>query len=158
MTDFAEVYRAHFADVYKYVLSLCRDPGVAEEITQETFFKALRSIDQYRGQCKLYVWLCQIARNTYFTFREKQAKSASPLDDNYVASGESLETALTNKDQAQIIHTHLHRMADPYKEVFTLRVFGELSFIQIGQLFDKTDGWARLVYYRAKKQLLEAMQ
>ena len=67
MTDFSEVYEQYFQDVYKYALSLTGDPHVAEEITQETFFKALNSIDTFRGQCKLYVWLCQIAKNTFFT-------------------------------------------------------------------------------------------
>lgn len=71
MTDFQQVYETYFQDVYKYVLSLCRDPSLAEEVTQETFFKALKSMDSFRGQCKLYVWLCQIAKNTYFSLAAK---------------------------------------------------------------------------------------
>jgi RNA polymerase sigma-70 factor (ECF subfamily) len=69
MTDFEEVYRTYFPDVYRYVMSLCHNDSEAEEITQETFFKALRSIDTFKGECRLYAWLCQIAKNTYYTNR-----------------------------------------------------------------------------------------
>jgi RNA polymerase sigma-70 factor (ECF subfamily) len=157
VTDFGEIYTEYFTDVYKYVLSLCRDASIAEEVTQETFFKALRSIGQFNGSCKLYVWLCQIAKNTYFSLCQKNKRTA-PINTELLDTGPDVETDFLEKDTARLLHVQLHRMEDPYKEVFSLRVFGELPFSQIGELFGKTDGWARLIYYRAKKQLQEAMK
>ncbi len=155
MSDFQEVYDLYFKDVYKYALSLSRDPGVAEEITQETFFKALRNIDSFRGQCRLYVWLCQIAKNTYCTYSQKQSREA-PAPEG--VSGDNLEADLLTKESAFEIHRVLHRLPEPYKEVFSLRVFGELSFRQIGALFGKTESWARVTYHRARLKIKEEIQ
>ena len=154
--DFGEIYTEYFSAVYKYVLTLCRDESLAEEITQEAFFKALRHIDDFNGKCKLYVWLCQIAKNTYFSLSKKQRRMAS--DSDFLEATLDLEKQYMDKESARQLHLLLHHLNDPYKEVFTLRVFGELPFSQIGELFDKTDSWARLIFYRAKKQLQEAMQ
>ena len=154
MTEFQAVYDRYFRDVYKYALSISRDPAVAEEITQETFFKAMKSIDSFRGQCRLYVWLCQIAKNTYITYCQKQSR-ASPAEE---PSGESLEDRLLTKESAFEIHKLLHRLPEPYKEVFSLRVFGELPFSQIGELFGKTESWARVTYHRARLKIKEGLQ
>ena len=155
MTDFQRVYDLYFKDVYKYALSLSHDPQAAEEVTQETFFKALKSIDSFRGQCRLYVWLCQIAKNTYYTYAGKQAKAAAEQE---LASGETMEEKLLTKETAFEIHKLLHNLPDPYKEVFSLRVFGELSFSQIGELFGKTESWARVTYHRARLKIKEEMK
>ena len=155
MEDFQQVYDLYFKDVYKYALSLSRDPHIAEEITQETFFKALKSIGSFRGQCRLYVWLCQIAKNTYYSYSQKRSRAAPEPDS---PSGESLEEKLLVKESAFEIHKILHRLPDPYKEVFSLRVFGELPFSQIGELFGKTESWARVTYHRARLKIKEEMQ
>ena len=141
--------------MYKYALSLSRNPGIAEEVTQETFFKALKSIDSFRGQCRLYVWLCQIAKNTYFTYAGKQAKAAAEQE---FSSGETMEEKLLTKETAFEIHKLLHNLPEPYKEVFSLRVFGELSFSQIGELFGKTESWARVTYHRARLKIKEELK
>lgn len=156
--DFEEIYKKYFLDINKYVRCLCRDEGVAEEITQETFFKAMRHINQFNGTCTLYVWLCQIAKNTYFTFLKKQGKNISEIDDQFQDTKIDFETAYLNKEEAKQLHILIHNLSEPYKEVFMLRVFGELPFLQISELFGKTDSWARLVFYRAKKQLQEEMK
>lgn len=154
MEDLQEIYTLYFTDVYKYVLSLCREPLLAEEITQETFYKALKKIDGFRGQCRLYVWLCQIAKNTYFSYREKHSPDfAKEPEEN-----SSVEDALLQKETAFEIHQILHHLPEPYKEVFSLRVFGELSFKQIGVLFGKTESWARVTYYRARVKIKEELQ
>lgn len=153
MIEFEEVYKRYFKDVYKYALSLTRDEHIAEEITQETFFKALKSIERFDGRCKLYVWLCQIAKNTYFTSRQRAAKgnelAQEPCPDA------SFEERLLNKETFCEIHKILHTLEEPYKEVFSLRAFGELSFRQIGELFGKTESWARVTYHRAKMKIKE---
>jgi RNA polymerase sigma-70 factor (ECF subfamily) len=140
------------------VLSLSRNESIAEEVTQETFFKAMKKISEFNGSCKLYVWLCQIAKNTYFTLCKKQSRTVSSTDTEFADVAPDLETAYLDRDTARRLHIHLHDMDEPYKEVFTLRVFGELPFSQIGELFGKTDSWARLIFYRAKKQLQEVMK
>lgn len=154
MADFQKVYDLYFKDVYKYALSLSRNPQVAEEITQETFFKALKSIDSFRGQCRLYVWLCQIAKNTYCTYTQKQGRIAPEAE---MTAGESLEDHLLTKESAFEIHKVLHSLPEPYKEVFSLRIFGELSFAQIGLLFGKTESWARVTYHRARMKIKEEL-
>ena len=154
MDDFQEIYNMYFTDVYKYVLSLCREPQLAEEITQETFFKAMKNLDGFRGQCRLFVWLCQIAKNTYFSH---QGKSSTSFDAEPEAS-QSVEEAILQKETAFEIHRILHHLPEPYKEVFSLRVFGELSFKQIGILFGKTENWARVTYYRARVKINEELQ
>lgn len=158
MTDFGEIYTEHFSDVYKYVLTLCRNEAIAEEVTQETFFKAMWHMDQFNGSCKLYVWLCQIAKNTYFSLSKKQKRMVTDINVDFPDIASDLEKIYFDKDAAVRLHVLLHNLNEPYKEVFALRVFGELPFSQIGDLFGKTDSWARLIFYRAKKQLQEAMK
>ncbi len=152
MPDFETVYRRYFVDVYKYVLALSRDEQTAEEVTQETFFKALITIDSFRGDCQLRVWLCQIARNQYLSLcreRKKFADSAAELGDG------GIEESFADRDDARRLHILLHGLPEPYKEVFSLRTFGELPFAQIGELFGKTESWARVTYFRARQKLKE---
>lgn len=156
--DFEHLYKEHFIDIHKFALSLCRDEAMAEEITQETFFKALQNIGKFNGTCKISVWLCQIAKNTYFTLYQKQKRHTS---DDLVDTTESeydIEMDYLDKDMARNLHVLLHGLDEPYKEVFTLRVFAELPFSQIGGLFNKTDSWARLIFHRAKKRLKEGLK
>lgn len=152
MPDFEEVYRRYFADVYKYVLALSRDEAVAEEVTQETFFKALTAIGGFRGDCQLRVWLCQIARNQYLSLcRERKRfaeQDAEPRDGG-------IEEGFADRDAARRLHRLFHQLPEPYKEVFSLRTFGELPFSQIGELFGKTESWARVTYFRARQKLKE---
>ncbi|OBR65646.1 RNA polymerase subunit sigma [Paenibacillus oryzae] len=158
MKEFGEIYKEHFSDVYKYVLTLCRNEEIAEEVTQETFFKALRNIEQFNGSCKLYAWLCQIAKNTYFSLYNKQKRLVGDIKIDFPDEAFDLADTYFDKEASRSLHILLHNLKEPYKEVFTLRVFGELPFAQIGELFGKSDSWARLIYYRAKKQLQEAMK
>ena len=153
MEDYQEIYSLYFQDVYKYVLALSRDPSLAEEITQEAFFKALKSLDSFQGQCKLYVWLCQIAKNTYLSYLKKHKE---PEKEETLAS--SLEEMMLDKESALLIHQALHNLPEPYKEVFSLRVLGELSFRQIGLLFGKTENWARVTYHRARLTIKEELE
>lgn len=155
MADFEAIYDLYFRDVYKYALSLAKNATLAEEITQETFFKALKNLDRFDGRCKLYVWLCQIAKNTYLTHlkKEKKHRQLSESDE----SPENIELNFTNKESALEIHHILHNLEEPYKEVFSLRTFGELSYTQIAALFGKTESWARVTYYRAKCKIKEEL-
>lgn len=155
MTDFNEIYRQYFKGVYKYTLSLSRNEAVAEEITQETFFKALKSLKDFDGKCKLYVWLCQIAKNTYFTFCNKEKRLAPDAERKDTFNTDGLEQSFLISESAFEVHKALHKLEEPYKEVFLLRLFGELQFAQIAELFGKTESWARVTYHRARLKIKE---
>ena len=155
--DFEEIYQAYFHDVYLYTRSLAIDENIAEEITQETFFKALRSMHQFDGKKDIRAWLFTIAKNTYFTHYNKKQREANQVETSVLDDVRVVEY-LVNEEQAFEIHHFLHTMEEPYKEVFSLRTFGELSFEKIGQLFGKSDGWARVTFYRAKKKILAYME
>ena len=155
METMEEIYRAHARTVYKFLLSLCHDPETAEELTQETFYQAVRSADRFDGSCKVSTWLCQIARNQYLSLcRERKHRGEleqEPGDDG-------LECGFADRDAAKRLHRLLHDLPEPYKEVFSLRTFGELPFAQIGLAFGRSEGWARVVYYRAKQRLREQLE
>ena len=157
MEDFDKIYAEYYSEVYKFVLTLCQNPTLAEEITQESFFKALKSIDSFNGNCKFSTWLCKIARNTFYSYTKKHNRQVDyPLD--AILSDENIEEQFADKEIAYAIHKVLHKLNEPYKEVFWLRIFGELSFAQIGALFEKTESWARVTYYRAKIMIKEELQ
>ena len=158
MTDFQEVYRLYFRDVYRYVLSLCQNESIAEEVTQETFYKALQKIDSFDGKCKVSVWLCQIAKNTYLSMRRRDKFAEQRENMELLQEEGSLEERFCNREAAFAIHKVLHKLDEPYKEVFSLRTFGELSFKQIGELFGKTESWARVTYHRARLKIKEELK
>ena len=156
-----ELYRTYFDIVYRYIRSISQDGSLAEEVTQETFFKALEKIDQFRGDCDVRVWLCQIAKNTLYDHLKKQKKQLfgdEKLEKAESAGGELLEEKLAQRSQAMEIHKVLHRLSEPYKEVFSLRTFGELTFREIGMLFGKSENWARVTYYRARVKIREELE
>ena len=157
MSNFEEIYEKYYSRIYAYVVKLCRDEGIAEEITQETFFKVLKKIDTYRGECKLSVWICQIAKNTYYSYVKKQNRLMDCPPEE-LAGQDSFEQAFIDKDMAMQIHRILHTLNEPYKEVFWMRTFGELSFAEIGKVHDKTEAWARVTYHRAKMKIMEEME
>lgn len=160
MTEFDEVYKAYFNDVFLYIKKLSGDDNLAEEITSETFFKAMRAIDTFRGDCDIRVWLCQIVKNTYFSYLKKQDRFVE-IDDLEALNTHislNLEESMIIQDKAMIVHTHLHNLPEHYKEMFMLRVFGELSFKQIGSLFSKTENWACVTFYRAKSKIIEQLE
>ncbi|MEO4055177.1 RNA polymerase sigma factor [Solibacillus sp. CAU 1738] len=157
MKEFESIYNQYFRDVYSFVLSISRNEKIAEEITQETFFKALKSIDNFKGNCKINVWLCQIAKNTYFTYLDKQKRYETDEIPEEISEN-SIESIIVNKEDTFRLHKVLHSLEEPYKEVFTLRVFGELSFKEISELFEKTESWARVTFHRAKGKIQDLLR
>ena len=157
MTDFDTVYQKYFKDVYRYMLVLARDEWLAEEVTQETFFKALNKLHQFDGRSSLYAWLCQIAKHTYYDHCRKQKRLVSDeaLSEAYYT--DELEQRLQDKETAAEIYRGIHALEEPYKEVLLLRLFGELPFSQIAALFHKTESWARVTYHRARVKIKEGL-
>ncbi len=154
--DIEKLYQEYFSVVYKYILSLSRDPLTAEEITQETFFKAMKKIGSFRGDCSIRVWLCQIAKNLYYDQLKKQSRFEE-LPEEYGESTASPENDMIRATDRKVINKILHSLKEPYKEVFTLRTYGELSFSEIAELFEKTTSWARVTYHRARIMIKEEM-
>ena len=155
--DIEQLYKEYFSIVYKYVYSISQDPLIAEEITQETFFRALRNIDSFRGETSIRVWLCQIAKNAWYDQLKKQSKQTELPEESEEVSYR-FEEKLINKADAMEIHKALHNLNDPYKEVFSLRIFGELSFSDIAELFGKTQSWARVTFHRAKLMIRKELE
>lgn len=160
MKEFEEIYKLYYPQVYRFVMSLCGDSDTAEEITQETFFRALKGINKYRGDCKLSVWLFQIAKNLYFTQRKKEERFDSRAESELENKPDviNVEELIENKQLAMKIHEVLHLIEEPYKEVFWMRAFGELSFAEIGKIHGKTESWARVTFHRAKIKIQEEIQ
>ena len=151
--SFEQIYREYFDPVYRYALSLCLDEHRAEEITQETFFKALESLDSFRGQSSLKTWLCAIARNLFLS--ETRKRRSLPLDElpEQDDGAPGPEERAIRRDDSLRLHRALHALPEPYREVFSLRVFAQLSFREIGALFGKSENWACVVYHRVRKKL-----
>ena len=159
MDSFECLYEEYYPQVYGYLLKLCKSESIAEEITQDTFFRILKNINHYRGDCKFSVWACQIARNSYFSYIKKNNKITDfPIEILSDDKVENLDEMMANKDTALKIHEILHHIEAPYKEVFWMRVFGELAFAEIARVHGKSESWARVTYHRAKLKIKEALK
>ncbi len=150
-----EIYKEHSLTVYKYLLSLTRDEILAEELTQETFYQAIRCIDKFDNSCKVTTWLCAIAKNQLLSYNRKHP-STYELDDGYVDMANVEKQVLSDVGKIDIMKK-IHLLNEPFKEVMYLRVFGDLSFKEIGEVLSKTENWARVTYYRGKEKLKREM-
>ncbi len=148
---------AEYEAVYRYALTLCRDEADAQDVTQETFLKAMKARGSFAGESSLYTWLCAIAKNLWLNRCKKRGREA-PLTWDAAPEAGGVEQAVEDRDMSMAVHRALHKLDEPYKEVFSLRAFGELAFAEIGELFGKTEGWARVTYHRAKKTILETLR
>ena len=153
-----EIYAQYFRRVYTFVLSLSRNEHTAEEITQETFFRIMKNPEAFQGRSSIDTYLCSIAHNLYVSSLRKRKREAADPDWEAIPDDRDLEGILTDRDTAKRLHRMLHRLEEPYKEVFSLRVFGELPYQEIGALFEKGESWARVTYFRAKQKLLRMME
>ena len=159
MTDrrCAQMYEAYYMRVFSYVMTLSGDRSSAEEITQETFFRAFSKQREFRGESDEVTWLCAIAKNLFVDERRRQARYGD-IPEEMPDLAKSIETKAVERDSSFRIHMALHNLEEPYREVFELRIFGELSFSEIGQIFGKTENWARVTYHRARIKVQERME
>ena len=153
MADFKRIFSENYDFIFKYLTKLSKDPVLAEELTQETFFRAYMNLSQLRDVSKVPVWLCQIAKNSFYTWSKAKGKTAE-LDEDLESELPDLAEALIQKDLSRAAFARLHELEEPYKEVFLLSVFANLSLTEISALFGKSESWARVTFYRAKKKLL----
>ena len=143
--------------VFSYVMTLAKDRNNAEEITQETFFRAISTDKAFKGESESFTWLCAIAKNIFIDEKRRYAKEDDELSEELPDNDRGIEQKLSDKAMSLKIHSILHQLEEPYKEVFQLRVFGELSFAEIGSIFGKTETWARVTYHRARLKIKERM-
>ena len=157
---FEDMYQRFFKDVYLFVFSISKDRQIAEDITQETFFKALKEIKNFRGDCSVKSWLCQIAKNLYISQMRK--KSMISLEDMDVVPNQisttNIEQEYIQKENTLSVYKVLHLLEEPYKEIFLLRTLGELEFKEIADVFHKTESWARVTYHRARLKIQKALE
>ncbi len=161
MTDFEKIYKEYFNDVYLYIKRLSGDEHIAEEITSETFFKALKSIDNFRGECEIRVWLCQIAKNSYYNYIKRNSKFFNTDESELINIPDyknNVVDEVQSKLQALAIQQILHETEEPYREVFMWRVYANLSFKEIGKIFNKNENWACVTYHRARKLIKKRLE
>lgn len=157
MADFEELFSENYAFILKYLTKLCRDPSLAEELTQETFFRAYMNLSQLRDRDKAPVWLCQIAKNSYYAWYNASRKTEE-LDEELVSDTPDLAESLIRKEMSAEAFSRLHELEEPYKEVFLLHVFANLSLKEISTLFGKSESWTRVTFFRARKKLKEKLR
>ena len=151
-----KLYETCYMRVFSYAMTLAGERTQAEEITQETFFRAFSKQSEFRGESDEVTWLCAIARN-YWLDEKRRGKRTEAMPEEMTDDGTGPEQTAVDRDSSFRIHMALHQLEEPYREVFELRVFGELSFREIGMIFSKTENWARVTYHRARLKLQERM-
>ncbi len=157
MQNIEQIYEEYFETVYKYLFCLTHNGDIAEELTQETFYRAVKSINSYKGECKISVWLCQIAKNLWYDECKKNKKIAK-VSEEYIENIESNETAEENvisNDEKMKLYQKMQKLDEKTREVIYLRITGELSFKEIGIIMNQTENWARVTFYRGKNKLKE---
>ena len=156
MQSMDDIYQSYALTVYKYLLSLCRNDDLAEELTQETFYQAYKSFHKYNGNCELFTWLCAIAKNQLAVYIRKH-----PTTEEWASAATSVPSAesdaLSKVNQLELFQK-LHNCPEPYREILYLRLFGNLSFREIGTILGKSENWARVTYYRGKEKLRKELE
>lgn len=158
-SEFEKLYQENFSGVYRYLLKLCQNQHLAEEITSDTFFKAMKAIDKFEGRCDVNSWLCQIAKNSYYNYLRKtnrlvEIDTLLEQEDPNI----DIENEIVNSSISQEIKGIVNELEEPYKKVFTLRVICELSFKEIAHCYGKTENWACVTYHRAKSKIKKRME
>ena len=158
MTAFEKLFKENREFIFKFLMKMTRDASLSEELTQETFFRAYINYASLQNKEKASVWLCQIAKNTYFAWYNEQKKKAPIESLEAKNDSESIEDAFIRKELSQKALICLHELEEPYKEVFMLSVFGNFSLKEISSIFGKSESWARVTFYRAKQKLSERIK
>lgn len=157
MQDMEQIYKEYFETVYKYLFCLTNNNDISEELTQETFYKAVKKINTYKGDCKMSVWLCQIAKNIWYDTLRKN-KKIKFIDEKYLFNlqeTQTIEEQIISNDEKMFLYKKMQLLDEKTREVMYLRITGELSFKEIGIILNKTENWARITFYRGKNKLKE---
>jgi len=157
MQDIEKIYEEYFETVNKYLFCLTHNNDVAEELTQETFYKAVKKINTYKAECKMSVWLCQIAKNLWYDECRKNKKVINTNESDLinVQALDTIEEQVVSNDEKILLYKKMQTLDEKTREIMYLRITGELSFKEIGIILNKTENWARVTFYRGKNQLKE---
>lgn len=156
--DLDEIYREYAGPLYRYLFTLCGERQTAEELTQESFFRAVKNIDSFDGSCRLFTWLCQIGKHVWYQELDRRRRhSAQPLDES-LPSGDGPAELTESEEERLRLYRAVMELKSPGKDVVWMRLTGELSFRQIGDIMGKTESWARVTFYRAKARLIQLMR
>jgi len=152
------IYKEHARSVYRFLLSLSHDADTAEELTQETFYRAVCSIDKYDGSCKMSVWLCQIAKHVWYQeLRKRNRYAAQELTEDIPDDSSTPEQSALLKSDKLSLYKAIHALSGPMREVVHMTLSGEFSFSEIGAFLGKSENWARTTFYRAKQKIMEVL-
>ncbi len=153
------LYKEHAKSVFKYLNSITYDADLAEELTQETFYRALYSLDTYNGSCKVSVWLCQIAKHIWYQELEKRNKSnVTVINENLPSSDMLIDENMILSEEKLKLFSAIHALDEQMREVMYLRLSGEFNFREIGQILGKDETWARVTFYRAKQKIIKGVK
>ena len=156
MQDIGQIYEEYFETVYKYLFCLTHNNDIAEELTQETFYRAVEKINTYKGDCKISVWLCQIAKHLWFDYCRKNKKTINIQENLFNEQSTNVtEESIISNDEKISLYKKMQNLDEKTREVIYLRITGELSFKEIGIILNKTENWARVTFYRGKNKLKE---
>lgn len=155
MQDMEKIYEEYFETVNKYLFCLTHNDYISEELTQETFYKAVKKIDTYKGDCKMSVWLCQIAKNLWYDQCRKNKKIVETKDLTNIHDADLVEDSVISNDEKMNLYKKMQKLDDKTREVMYLRITGELSFKEIGIILNQTENWTRVTFYRGKNKLKE---
>ena len=157
MWDMEQIYEKYFETVSKYLFCLTHNSDTSEELTQETFYRAVKNINKFKGNCKMSVWLCQIAKNLWYDELKKNKKSKNIEEEIFLIQSENeVERDVISNDSKLQLYKKLQKLDKNTREVIYLRITGELSFKEIGDILNKTENWARVIFYRGKQKLKES--
>ncbi len=164
MDPMDKIYQKYAQYVYKYLMSITHNSDLSEELTQETFYQAVKSANRYDGSCQVTTWLCAIAKNRYMAYLKKNPaqESLEAMDEEYGYTAakecESPETQTVSKESRLRVLKMLHSMDEPYREVIYLRLMEDLSFSDIGEVMGKSENWARVTFFRGKEKLKKEIE
>ena len=151
MDDFEEIYNEYFKRVYAFLSKMCPDPFLCEEMTQETFYQAIRTVHKYDGSCSVSTWLCSIAKNQLAAYWRKHPQTED-VEETDLITGSAESEVMASIEKVELLKK-LHECPEPMREILYLRIFGNLSFKEIGEVFGKSENWARVTFYRSKEKL-----
>ena len=158
MQGIEKIYNDYFQTVYKYLFCLTHDADISEELTQETFYQAMKTYDNFRGDCKISVWLCQIAKYQWYKESKKRNKisldSINEISDS-LPGKENIEELILGSISKVKLYKKLQKLDEKTREVMYLRLTGELSFSEIGDILNRNETWARVIFYRGKQKLMK---
>lgn len=159
MIDIEKIYSLYFEDVYKFILYLSKNKQIAEDVTSETFLKAMDNIGKIKKEDSIKTYLLQIGKNTYYTYIKRKNRTVLLEDyEENIANKENIEEDFIKKEEKTYVENLIEKLEEPYREIVKLRIYEEMSFKEIGLIYNRSDNWACVCFYRAKEKIKEGMK